>query len=219
MIFGKHFNRYYLKNAHILLLGILALIAVDVFQLKIPELYRTVINGMNYGYVEHEGVMLAFDMDYLLDRICLPMIFIILAMVIGRFLWRMCFFGSAIRVETDLRNRMFDRCKDLSAQDYQVNKVGGLMSLFTNDLETVYDCFGSGVLMFADALFLGSLAVVKMFYMDPLLTLLSMIPMSLMLVSSIIVSRHIMRKWNVRQEAFSKLSDFSQESFSGIAVI
>ena len=219
MIFGKHFNRYYLKNAHILLLGILALIAVDVFQLKIPELYRTVINGMNYGYVEHEGVMLAFDMDYLLDRICLPMIFIILAMVIGRFLWRMCFFGSAIRVETDLRNRMFDRCKDLSAQYYQVNKVGGLMSLFTNDLETVYDCFGSGVLMFADALFLGSLAVVKMFYMDPLLTLLSMIPMSLMLVSSIIVSRHIMRKWNVRQEAFSKLSDFSQESFSGIAVI
>lgn len=219
MIFGKHFNRYYLKNAHILLLGILALIAVDVFQLKIPELYRTVINGMNYGYIEHEGVMLAFDMDYLLDRICLPMIFIILAMVIGRFLWRMCFFGSAIRVETDLRNRMFDRCKDLSAQYYQVNKVGGLMSLFTNDLETVYDCFGSGVLMFADALFLGSLAVVKMFYMDPLLTLLSMIPMSLMLVSSIIVSRHIMRKWNVRQEAFSKLSDFSQESFSGIAVI
>ncbi|MBR3942989.1 MAG: hypothetical protein IKJ55_06495, partial [Clostridia bacterium] len=58
-------------------------------------------------------------------------------MALGRFLWRICFFGSGIKVETDLRGRMFDRCKDLSREYYQVNKVGTLMSYFTNDLETV----------------------------------------------------------------------------------
>lgn len=47
MIFGKYINKYYLKNAPILILGLAALILVDYFQLFIPELYRMVINGMN----------------------------------------------------------------------------------------------------------------------------------------------------------------------------
>lgn len=219
MIFGKHINRYYLRYAPTLLLGLLSLILVDYLQLKVPELYQMVINGMNDGAVEIDGQLMTFDMAFLLDRICLPMIFIILGMVLGRFLWRICFFGAGIRVETDLRNRMFDHCKDLSHQYYQVNKVGNLMSLFTNDLETVQDCFGSGILMFLDALFLGTLAVIKMYRMDPLLTLLSMIPMVFLLISATIVGNHMMKKWDVRQAAFSDLSDFSQESFSGIAVI
>ena len=134
MLFGKHINRYYIKYAPSLLLGIVALIAVDYFQLIIPSLYKMVVNGINDGVVEVDGVVMAFDMDFLLDRICLPLLIIILAMVIGRFLWRICFFGAGIKVETDLRGRMFDRCKDLSQQYYQVNKVGNMMSLFTNDL-------------------------------------------------------------------------------------
>ena len=219
MLFGKHINRYYLKYLPMLLLGVIALIVVDYMQLLVPELYKMVINGINDGAVEIDGVLHTFDMDFLLDRICLPMIFIILSMVIGRFLWRICFFGSGIRVETDLRGRMFDHCKDLSQQYYQNNKVGDLMSLFTNDLETVQDCFGSGILMFCDALFLGVLAFNKMMHMDILLTLLSMIPMALLLAGGLILSKYLTLKWENRQAAFSKLSDFSQESFAGIAVI
>lgn len=219
MLFGKHINRYYLKYLPMLLLGVVALTMVDYMQLLVPELYRMVINGINEGAVEIDGVLHTFNMDFLLDRICLPMIFIILSMVLGRFLWRICFFGSGIRMETDLRGRMFDHCKDLSQQYYQRNKVGDLMSLFTNDLETVQDCFGSGILMFCDALFLGVLAFNKMLHMDILLTLLSMIPMVFLLVGGLILSKYLTMKWETRQEAFSKLSDFSQESFAGIAVI
>ena len=175
MLFGKHINRYYLKYAPVLLLGIFALILVDVAQLWVPSLYRMVIDGINNGSVIVDGTPVPFDMNFLLDRVCLPFLFIILALLVGRFLWRICFFGSAIRVETDIRRRMFDRCKLLSQQYYQANKVGSLMSLFTNDLETVQDCFGSGILMFFDALCLGVLAIFNMFRMDPLLTLLSMI--------------------------------------------
>ena len=219
MLFGKHINRYYLKYLPMLLLGVAALTLVDYMQLLVPELYKMVINGINEGAVEIDGILHTFDMDFLLDRICLPMIFIILSMVLGRFLWRICFFGSGIRMETDLRGKMFDHCKDLSQQYYQHNKVGDLMSLFTNDLETVQDCFGSGILMFCDALFLGVLAFNKMLHMDILLTLLSMIPMVFMLAGGLILSKYLTMKWETRQEAFSKLSDFSQESFAGIAVI
>ncbi len=219
MLFGKQINRYYRKYAPALLLGLLALVIVDYFQLVVPELYQMVINGINDGTVTVDGVTHAFDMDFLLTEICRPLLFTILMIVSGRFLWRICFFGSGVRMETDLRGRMFDHCKDLSPQYYQVNKVGTLMSLFTNDLETVQDCFGSGVLMFCDALFLGVMALVKMARMNPLLTLLSMIPMAFLVSLASIVGKRMREKWEKRQEAFSALSDYSQESFSGIAVI
>ncbi len=219
MIFGKHINRYYIRYGLWLLLGLTALVIVDWLQLIIPNLYQMVINGINDGYVMLDGVRTPFDMDFLLDRVCMPMIWIILAMVFGRFLWRVCFFGSAIRVEADLRNRMFDNAKNLSREYYQVNKVGDLMSLFTNDLDTVQESFGWGVMMFLDALLLGALSVIKMWRMDPALTALSMIPMALLLLSATVVGKYMAKKWDIRQEAFSRMSDFSQESYSGIAVI
>ena len=93
MIFGRHINRYYLKYAPMLLLGLAALIMVDFLQLEIPKLYRMVIDGMSYGHIVEDGVQLSFDVDFLLDRICMPMVGVILAMITGRFLWRICFFG------------------------------------------------------------------------------------------------------------------------------
>lgn len=202
-----------------LLLGLISLIVVDYFQLLIPELYGIVINGVNDGYVVIDQVNYTFNMELLLDRVCLPFIFVIVFMVIGRFLWRICFFGTAIKVETDIRGKMFDRCKDLSQGYYHKNKVGNLMSLFTNDLETIHECLGMGILSFLDATVLGVWSLVKMFQMNKMLTLLSLIPMSLMLIIGTIVRKYMMKKWETRQEAFSALSDYSQESYSGIAVI
>ncbi|MCD7763387.1 MAG: ABC transporter ATP-binding protein/permease [Lachnospiraceae bacterium] len=219
MIFGKYINRYYLKNAPLLLLGIAALVLVDYFQLLVPEMYRIVVNGMNDGQAVIDGVMTEFTLDVLLDEVCLPMIFIVIAMVIGRFLWRVCFFGSAIRVETDLRCRMFEHSKELSQEYYQKNKVGSLMSLYTNDLDTIQECFGDGVLMFFDALVLGGLAFVKMLRMDLLLTGLALVPLLILLVLGLTMSRLLEKSWEARQAVFSELSDFTQETFSGIAVV
>lgn len=219
MIFGKNINRYYLKYLPILLLGLAALLGVDYVQLEVPRLYGMVINGANTGVVEYNGATVPFDMAFLLEHVCNPMLWIIVAMILGRFLWRVCLFGSGILVETDIRRRMFSHAKYLSQQYYQVNKVGDLMSLFTNDLETVQDCFGSGILMMADAVALGIMALSKMLTMDITLTLLSLLPMGAMLAAAVIVGKYMTIKWEKRQEAFSSLSDFSQESFSGIAVI
>ncbi|MBO7504592.1 MAG: ABC transporter ATP-binding protein [Clostridia bacterium] len=219
MVFGRHLNKYYLKYAWMLVLGIASLILVDFFQLLTPRIYNLVVNALTYGTVNIDGAEVPFTMDILLTKVCAPMLIIIFVMLAGRFLWRVCFFGASIRVVTDMRSEMFDHCKDLSQQFYNVNKVGDLMSLFTNDLDTIEDCFGSGILMAADALCLGVMAVVKMVRMNPLLTLFSMLPMVFLFAISTVVGKSMRKKWDRRQAQFSKISDFSQESFSGIAVI
>ena len=219
MIFGKYINRYYLRSAPVLLLGLLALLTVDYIQLMIPELYRLVINGVNLGEIVIDGQTLAFTKEVLFQHICLPMIWIVLLMVVGRFLWRVCFFGSAVLVTADLRERMFDHSRQLSQQYYQVNKVGNLMSLYTNDLDTIQECFGDGILMFFDASVLGLLALFKMWRMDYKLTLLALIPAGIMFVIGTIMGTTMTKRWEERQQAFSDLSDFAQENFSGIAVI
>ena len=219
MIFGKYINRYYLKNAPVLLLGLASLLMVDYIQLLVPSLYRLVINGVNLGQVLVNGQTMPFDKTVLMQQICLPMIWIVLLMVVGRFLWRVCFFGSAVTVTADLRERMFDHSRRLSQQYYQVNKVGNLMSLYTNDLDTIQECFGDGILMFFDALVLGLMALVKMWCMDYRLTLLALIPAGIMFAIGTIMGKTMTKRWEERQQAFSDLSDFAQENFSGIAVI
>ena len=219
MIFGKHINRYYIRFLPLIILGLAALVVVDWMQMLIPGLYQMVINGMNTGTVVHEGVAKAFDMVFLLDHICLPLLGIIACMVIGRIAWRVCFMGSAILMESDMRRRMFSHCKELSREYYQANKVGNLMSLYTNDMDNLQECYGWGIMECCDALFLGGLAIYRMWSMDPVLTGFCLIPMAFLMASSILVGKYMSKKWERRQEAFSKLSDFSQESYSGIAVI
>ncbi len=219
MVFGKHINKYYLRYSWLLVLGMCALIAVDYFQLKIPEIYGLIITGLNNGVVNVGGVEVPFDKTVLWNEICVPMLCVIVVMVIGRFLWRVCFFIPGVRVERHLREKMFSHCKTLPLQFYQRNKVGNLMSLFTNDLDTLNESFGWGVMMLCDSLALGTMSLYKMINMDWKLALYSMIPMALMVAIGVIVGKYITKKWDARQEAFSELSDFSQENFSGIAVV
>ena len=76
MIWGRHINKYYLKHGPMLLLGLFALIMVDYFQLEIPRLYKYVINGMNDGAVEIDGVRHVFNMDFVLEKICIPLVMV-----------------------------------------------------------------------------------------------------------------------------------------------
>ena len=219
MIFGKHINKYYLRYAPWLLVGLFTLYFVDYIQLLIPNLYQMVINGVNNGFVVIDGVKTAFDTDLLLDRICLPMIGVIIGMVIGRFLWRITIYGAGVRMECRVRNEMFSVVKELSRPYFHKNNVGDIMSRFTNDLETVHECFSDGFIMLFDALILGTMAIIKMVNMNPVLALLSLIPIAIMIAISAVVGKFMMDRWELRQKKFSELSDFAQENFSGITVV
>ncbi len=218
MVFGKYLNKYYLKYLYLFVIGIITLIVIDYVQLLIPKIYKTLLLGINTGFADEEGLRV-FDTEVLLNDICLPMLIIIAMLLVGRFLWRICFFGASVKTQENLQREMFDRVRDLSQEFYSQNKVGSLMSLFTNDVATIEECFGWGVMMFVDATVLGVLSAYKMFSVQPLLALLCLIPMAALGVVGAILNKYMMKKWELKEEAFSKISDFAQECFSGLSVI
>lgn len=218
MVFGKYINKYYLKYLWVLITGLASLLAVDYAQLVIPKLYRMLLLGINTGFIDADKTI-AFSVDVLLSQICLPILIITAVMLAGRFLWRVCFFGSSVRVETAIRKIMFDHASTLSPQYYNVNKVGDLMSLFTNDLSNVEESFGWGVMMFFDASVLGVMAIYNMFIVQPVLAALCLIPVAILVVIGLILNKYMTVKWDERQASFSRISDFAQENFSGLSVV
>ncbi|MDC0558939.1 ABC transporter ATP-binding protein/permease [Candidatus Izimaplasma bacterium] len=209
MIFGKSINKYYLRYIHLFLIGVAALIAIDYIQLEIPGQLRKIIDLLESGMLKRDSLIA------ILQTIGLY----VLIIIAGRFVWRMTIFVASRRFDYGLRNDMFEHCEKLSTEFYSQNKVGGLMAYFTNDLEAVRRAVGPGMIMFVDAVFLGSLALYKMARLDLLLTLYSAIPMLLISLTGAYVGRRLRRRFKDAQKAFELLSDFTNESLSGISVI
>lgn len=217
MIFGKHINKYYLRYFLFFLGGVAALLAVNWVQLKIPEIYGAVIGGIEDEARGNPDSL--FNNPEQIKKLMLELGCIAAIMFIGRFSWRYCIFGVAVRVEADIRDDMFSHSLLLSNAYYKRHKTGALMALFTNDLQVIRQSFGSGTVMTIDALFLGGMALYKMFNTNWILSCFSIIPLLLIAVVSVLVGRVMKAKFKERQEAYENLSDFTQENFSGIAVV
>jgi len=211
MIFGKTVNKYYLRYAHLFILGIIALVIVDYIQLEIPGLTREIING-----IDGDGDMIAKSE---IIAILTTMSIYVGIIIGGRFLWRVFIFGASRRVDYGIRNEMFVHCENLSSKFYSENKVGGLMAYFTNDLEAVRRAVGPGMIMFVDAVFLGILTFYHMFQLDVRLTLYSGIPLIFIAIIGAILGNKMRNKFKEAQKAFEDMSDFTNESLSGISVV
>ena len=92
MLFGKHVNKFYKKYFFYFFFGILTLIAVDYIQLFIPELIGNVVDGVNTGTITFT------HLDPLIENV-LWILLVGVGMFLGRFLWRVCIFGEAIRIQ------------------------------------------------------------------------------------------------------------------------
>ena len=140
-------------------------------------------------------------------------------MFCGRFLWRITIFNLGVKVESDLRDEMFLHSCKLSREYYNTHKVGEDMALYTNDLQAVKNTFSNGILTLIDCLFLGLYSFYKMYKVHDKLAFLALIPLCLIAVMSFIIGKILRAKFKARQEAYSELSDFTQENFSGITVV
>ena len=209
MLFGKNVNQYYFKYFHLLIVGILALLLVDYIQLLIPENYGNLIDLISNQTLTNEALF----------KIIYNMLFITLCMFVGRFLWRISVLNIGVKVETKLREKMFIKMESLSQDYFQIHKTGAQMALYTNDLMSIKTCFSDGIIMFIDAFFLGGLAIYKMIRLDLLMTCIASIPLVLLGICGGIIGKAIDKRYDARQRAFEKLSEFTQENFSGIAVI
>lgn len=210
MLLGKHVNKFYLKYIAYFLIGIISLIIIDYFQLNIPKICGEIIDGLSTGTLIDDDIIVEYMMKLGL---------IALIMFCGRFLWRYCVLGVSVRIESSLRYDLFVHAEKLSNTYYKEHKTGALMALFTNDLQVIRQSFGMGTVMIVDALFLGVLALWRMFESNWILAIFSLIPMMLISIVSFIVGSVMQKKFKLRQEAYDNLSDFSQENFSGISVI
>lgn len=217
MLFGKNVNKYYIKYFLFFLFGLIALLAVNWYQLEIPRICGEILDGI--GDTAKNDPNSLFHNPEGIKWLMLELAGIAGIMFVGRFTWRYCIFGVAARIEADIREDMFSHSLRLSNAYYKHHKTGALMALFTNDLQVIRQAFGSGTVMAIDALFLGSFALYKMFHTNWILSCFSIIPMILIAVVSVIVGRVLKEKFRIRQEAYEALSDFTQENFSGLAVI
>lgn len=209
MLFGKYINKYYLKFSWLFLIGLIGLVAVDVFQLFIPEYLGKLVDMFDGGVIDKAA----------LKEIILGVMVVAIVMFFGRIMWRLSIFNASQRIEAGLRHTMFLKSERLSQRYYHENKVGTVMAWFTTDLETIEEFFGWGSVMLVDALFLSVLALYKMFSLDWALSCLLLIPLALIVVWGMLVEKFMALKWEQRQNEFDKLYDFSQESFTGIRVI
>lgn len=209
MLFGKYINKYYAKYSWLFIIGLVGLVAVDVFQLFIPEYLGKLVDMFDGGTIDHGA----------LKEIILGVMVVALVMFFGRIMWRLSIFNASQRIEADLRHNMFLKSERLSQRYYHENKVGSVMAWFTTDLETIEEFFGWGSVMLVDAMFLSVLALYKMFSLDWALSCILLIPLALIIVWGMLVEKFMALKWEQRQNEFDKLYDFSQESFTGIRVI
>jgi len=210
MIFLKHFRQYYIKYGISFLFGIIILVAIDWFQLEIPRTIKTIIDGVDSGVFVNVSQLFS---------LLLYIVLIVVGMTIGRFWWRYLLFGNGRRIETDIRTEMFKHATELDQNFYSHEKVGGLMSYFINDLNAVKELFGFGLLMLIDGLVLGAFVLYRMFTLNWLMTLYASIPLVLMGILVFLLELRMEKKFKARQEAFEHMSDFAQESFTGITII
>lgn len=212
MVFGKYVNKFYKKYFWHFFFGILTVIFVDYIQLFIPAITGRIIDSITNGGIS-EG-----NWQFLIEQI-IYIALVGLGMFVGRFLWRICIFGEAVLVQSDLRFDMFEKTEKLSQRYYKVNKTGAILSYFSNDLETIEESFGFGIVQMIDGVLLLVMSLVKMFKLQGVLTLLLLIPVVLLGLCAFFVDKLMEKKYEKRQKAFEDMSDYAQENFTGIRVI
>ena len=218
MVFGKHVNKFYKKYFWYFFFGILFLIFVDVIQVFIPKLSGNIADNVIDKNLA--GTIFGIESSYANLIKDIVLIFLIgIGMFIGRYCWRILIFGESVKVQADLRKDMFEKCEELSQRYYKANKTGAILSYFSNDLETIEEAFGFGIVQLVDGIFLLIISLVGMFLIDWVLTLILLIPLVILCVFAVTIDRSMEAKWGKRQKAFEDLSDFAQENFTGIRVI
>ncbi len=190
--------------------GLTTLFIVDFANIFMPKITGTITDGLTAHTIDWPGI-----------RFCLVILFLLgLTLAVGRFLWRYFLFGASRTIEKELRNNMFAHLEKMSVEYYNEHKTGDLMTRFTSDLNAVRMALGPAVICVFDASIMAIMVIFQMmYYVNVKLTLIALIPMVLICVGDLYYGGIIHKRYLERQEAVSDLTDFVQESISGVRVI
>ncbi len=203
---GGYVKRYWARYAA----GIIALAAVDLMNVYIPQFTGEITDGLRAGTIGMDGVWRLVGLIVAMGA----------GMALGRFGWRFFIFGTCLAIENDMRGDLFAHLETLSTHYFNEHKTGDLMAHFTNDLHAVRMLMGPTVVTAFDASVMLVMVLGKMmFYVDMRLTLVAVIPLLLIMYGDYAYGKVMHRKFFVKQRAFSELTDQVQEAVSGIRVI
>ena len=207
---SKYARKFLWKYRWSYLIGILMLLVIDILQTEVPLVVGDTIDEVAVGH-------------FTADMIWNPVIrlgIIALIVFLGRIGWRWFIFGSARKIERDMRNDLYSHLQTLSASYFHEHKAGEIMAYISSDIEAVRMVFAVTVMMGLDSVTIGLSTLYKMVtQIDPLLTLLAFIPMVLVAFTTTFVGGELHRRFTARQQAFSDLSDFVNEKLGGMKVI
>lgn len=192
------------------LIGVFSLFAVAIVQLIPPKVIGIIIDEIADQNISMQ--IIALWIGVLIIAAFLQYLF--------RYIWRMNIWGSAARLEKELRQRLFAHFTRMDSLFYQKYRTGDLMAHATNDLNAIQNVAGAGILTFADSLITGGTTIIAMvLFVDWRLTLIALIPLPLLAVTSRILGSKLHDAFRDSQEAFSSINDKTQESITGIKVI
>lgn len=200
--FKKYFSNY--------ILGIIALVIVDLAQTRVPIIVGNVIDGIELNNIAMNEIQSSIVTLFIIAGI----------MYLGRILWRFFIFGTSRSIERDIRNDMFSHLEKMSYKYYQKHTPGEIMAYMTNDLDAVRMALAQGILTLFDVIALGSFTLFNMVTeIDLTLTIVAVIPLLLIALFTKFMGKEMFNRFSNKQQAFSDLSDFVQEKLSGIKVI
>ncbi|TVQ24117.1 MAG: ABC transporter ATP-binding protein [Spirochaetaceae bacterium] len=200
---------YFRKYAWAYFLGILSLALTSGSQILIPQFLRIAMDLIATGVFELRTIAL----------LMLQLIGVSIAIAAGRYGWRRFIIGSAMRIEADLRRRLFDSLLRLQPSFYSRSQIGDIMARATNDMNAVRMASGMALVALFDGLFMTVAILAILFAQQPLIARLIIIPLPLIAMMTLFLGGFIRGLFRSVQEGFSDLSRHAQEVFSGIRVV
>jgi ATP-binding cassette subfamily B protein len=190
-------------------LGFLCLVTVDAAQIIIPQFIRQAVDLVSSGKADRGRILF----------LGLCMISVMAVISAGRFLWRYFIHGSSRRIETEMRERLFDHLLTLSYDYYQKNKIGDLMARSINDLNAVRMSIGMGLVARVDFIVMATSILAIIFVQDARSALFAVLPLPLITLLILVFGHRVGKMFLRAQETYSAMSDTVQETFAGIRVI
>ena len=197
--------------------GILITIISKVLAVQIPSFIK---NSLNIVEDYNKGIVtnIADVKTVLLNNILL----IIGATILSgffTFLMRQTLIVMSRYIEFDLKNEIFKQYENLSLSFYKKNRTGDLMNRISEDVGKVRMYFGPAIMYTINMIVLFAVALTKMLSIDSTLTVYTLLPLPILSISIYFLSKDIHKRSTKVQEYLSKLTTFTQETFSGIHVI
>lgn len=213
----QYLNRYLKKYRFLLLLGLLFTVSSRVFAVLAPSLVGDSITAIEQ-FIRSGETDLTDIKRLLLTNIAL---IVGAALISGIFTFsmRQTIINVSRHIEYDLKNTVYNHYQKLSLRFYKQNRVGDLMSRISEDVSRVRMYVGPALMYSINTITLFVIVISYMVSVAPKLTLYTLLPLPILSFLIYRLSRAIHERSTLVQQMLSKLSTFSQESFSGINVI